>query len=106
MTDQRSFTDQVRDQLDKFSEDLKELEAKSHEFEASLKAEFEKGAAEMREMAAQGHQRFQKVADATEEEWERFREETEFAARAMRNSFNYFLSHYRRRAKERADTEQ
>ena len=75
MKDREELIDKAKKQLDEFSGQLEELE----------------------KMVSDAKQIYERAKSSSEETWEELKGHMELTGKALRNSFNYFLSHYKRK---------
>ncbi|MCG8506282.1 MAG: hypothetical protein MI755_16885 [Sphingomonadales bacterium] len=97
MTGDHPFIDRLKGQLDELAEELDKLEAQSRKYDAKMKAEYDKRAEEFKELLDEGKSNFEAFREMSERELDQVKDNLEFTAKALRNSFHYFMSHYKHR---------
>jgi archaellum component FlaC len=95
--DRQKLIDEAKKQLDEFNSQLDDLEVKMKEFSGEAKKVYEKQAVELRKLVGEAEKNFEKAKNASEESWNEVKDFVEFTGKALRNSFNYFLSHYKKK---------
>jgi chromosome segregation ATPase len=95
--DRKSLIDEAKKQLDEFNSQLDDLEVKMKDFSGEAKKVYDEQAKELRKLIGEAEINFEKAKGASEETWGEVKDFVEFTGRALRNSFNYFLSHYQKK---------
>lgn len=95
--DKQSLLDEAKKQLDEFNSQLDDLEVKMKDFSGEAKKVYEDQARELRKLIGEAGKNFEKVKNTSEETWGEVKGFVEFTGKALKNSFNYFLSHYRKK---------
>ncbi len=97
MKDRQELIDKAKKQLDEFSGQLEELEKKMKDLSGKAKKVYDEQAGELRIMVSDAKEIFERAKNSNEETWEEIKGHVELTGKALRNSFNYFLSHYKRK---------
>jgi archaellum component FlaC len=95
--DRQSIINKAKKQLDEFNSQLDDLEVKVKDFSGDAKKVYDEQAAELRKLIGEAEKNFEKAKNASEETWGEVKDFVEFTGKALKNSFNYFLSHYRKK---------
>ena len=94
--DRQSLIDAAKKQLEEFNSQLDELEVKMKDFSGDAKKVYDEQAKELRKLIGEAQRNYDKAKNASEETWGEVKEFVEFTGKALKNSFNYFLSHYKK----------
>ncbi len=86
-------------QLDNFKKEMEELKEKAAHYSEEAKKEFDERSVEVEELYHDAVEWHEKLGKKTEEKWEEVKEFAILTNKALRHSFNYFLSHYRKKEK-------
>jgi phage host-nuclease inhibitor protein Gam len=89
------FVEKLKAQLDDINADLDNLEAKVNDARADVKEEYQEKLHEAKEARVIAETKLQKLRDAGEDAWEEMKAEAEHTWKALRNSVNYFKSHFK-----------
>jgi chromosome segregation ATPase len=95
--DKQSLINEAKKQLDEFNTQLDDLEVKMKDFSGEAKKVYDEQAIELRKLVGEAQKNFDKAKNASEETWAEVKDYVEFTGKALRNSFNYFLSHYKKK---------
>lgn len=95
--DRKSLIDAAKKQLEEFNSQLDELEVKMKDFSGDAKKVYDEQAKELRKLVGEAQKNFDKAKNASEETWIEVKDYVEFTGKALKNSFNYFLSHYKKK---------
>jgi Na+/phosphate symporter len=76
---------------------MDKLEEKMKGLSGEAKKVYEEQSAELRSMLQDAEKKYEEAREASEETWEEVKGYVELTGKALRNSFNYFLSHYKRK---------
>ena len=101
MTNEHPFIDKLKEQLDEFADELDRLEEKSQKFDQKAREEYRKRADEFEELVREGKSNLEAAKHMSEQELDRMKDFAELTGKAMRNSFNYFMSHYKDYGKDK-----
>ncbi len=85
----------LKDQIDEIDGKMEALGQKSEKLESDARAEYDERLTELRQARRKAQQRMEEARDAGEEQWEEIKDDAEHAWKALRNSFNYFKSHFK-----------
>ncbi len=94
--DRQSLINQAKKQLDEFNSQLDDLEVKMKDFSGEAKKVYDEQAQELRKLIGEAEKNFEKAKYASEETWGEVKDFVDFTGKALKNSFNYFLSHYKK----------
>jgi chromosome segregation ATPase len=95
--DKQSLINEAKKQLDGFNLQLDDLEVKMKDFSGEAKKVYDEQAKELRKLVGEAQKNFDKAKNASEETWSEVKDYVEFTGKALKNSFNYFLSHYKKK---------
>jgi len=95
--DRKSMLDEAKKQLNEFNSQLNELEIKMKDFSGEAKKIYDDQAKELRKLIGEAEKNFDNAINVSEETWGEVKEFVEFTGKALQNSFNYFLSHYKKK---------
>ena len=95
--DRQSLLDEAKKQLNEFNSQLDDLEVKMKDFSGEAKKVYDDQASELRKLIGEAEKNFDKAKNASEETWGEVKSYVEFTGKALKNSFNYFLSHYKKK---------
>jgi len=95
--DRQILLDEAKKQLNEFNSQLDDLEVKMKDFSGEAKKVYDKQAEELRNLIGEAEKNFDKAKNASEETWVEVKSYVEFTGKALKNSFNYFLSHYKKK---------
>jgi len=95
--DRQSLIDEAKKQLEGFNAQLDDLEVKMKDFSGEAKKVYDDQAKELRKLIGEAQKNFDRAKNASEETWGEVKEYVEFTGKALKNSFNYFLSHYKKK---------
>ena len=97
MIDRQKLMQEAKKQLDEFNIQLDDLEIKMKDLSGEAKKVYDERAVELRGMIKEAGQKFEEAKNASEETWDQVKGHVELTHKALKNSFNYFLSHYRKK---------
>lgn len=97
MVDKDKIIQEAKKQLDVLSKELDKLEGKMKDLSGEGKKVYEKQSAELRAMLKEAEKKYEEAKNASEETWEEVKGYLDLTGKALKNSFNYFLSHYRKK---------
>jgi chromosome segregation ATPase len=95
--DKQSLINEAKKQLEEFNSQLDDLEVKMKDLSGEAKKVYDDRAKELRKLIGEAGKNFEKAKNASEETWGEVKDFVEFTGKALRNSFNYFLSHYKKK---------
>jgi hypothetical protein len=96
--DKQTLIDKAKKQLDEFNAQLDDLEVKMKGFSGEAKKVYDAQAKELRKLVGEAEKNLKKAKNASEETWGEVKDFVEFTGKALKNSFNYFLSHYKKKS--------
>ena len=89
------FVESLKQQLDELNAEVDELEAKMKNAREDVRGEYEERLAQAIAEGDRARQKLEEVREAGEDAWEDMKDEAEHAWKALRNSVNYFKSHFK-----------
>jgi len=95
--DRQSLIDETKKQLEEFNSQLDDLEVKMKDFSGEAKKVYDVQSKELRNLVSEAEKNFDKAKNASEETWGEVKDFVEFTGKALKSSFNYFLSHYKKK---------
>jgi archaellum component FlaC len=95
--DRKSLIEEAKKQLNEFNSQLDDLEIKMKDFSGEAKKVYDEQAGELRKLIGEAEKNFDKAKNASEETWDEVKDFVEFTGKALRSSFNYFISHYKKK---------
>jgi hypothetical protein len=96
--DKQTLINKAKKQLDEFNSQLDDLEVKMKDFSGEAKKVYDAQAKELRKLVGEAEKNLKKAKNASEETWGEVKDFVEFTGKALKNSFNYFLSHYKKKS--------
>lgn len=84
-------------QLSGFQKELNELKETSSHLSEEAKKQFEVGAKELEKLYKEADVQFEKLSHKAEENYKEAKEFIELTNKALKHSFHYFMSHYRKK---------
>ncbi len=97
MSSKKTILSNFRDQLDEFEEEIDRLEKKSRVFDEKLKKVFKRHAGDFKEIVDDGKINVERLKELTEVEFDSFKENVEFTAKALKKSFEVFVEQFKER---------
>jgi len=98
--DRTQIIEKLKGELDKLNQELDKAEVKVQELSGEGKKTYQKQVDELRQLMAEAKTKYDKAKGSAEESWKEVQDNIEFTARALKNSVNYFMSHFKQRKKE------
>ena len=95
--DRQSLMNEAKKQLEEFNSQLDDLEVKMKDFSGEAKKVYDVQSKELRKLVGEAEKNFDKAKNASEETWDEVKDFVEFTGKALKSSFNYFLSHYKKK---------
>ena len=95
--DRKEIIDKIKAELDNVSEEIKKLETKMGELSEEAKVTYKKQIDDLQTMYTKAEDKFENAKDVAEDKWEDVRENIDLTRKALKNSYNYFLSHYKKK---------
>lgn len=84
-------------QLKRLKEELDELKKASGHLSTEAKKHFDVGAAELEKLYQETNEKFDELKGKAESSYKEAKAFVELTNKALRHSFNYFMSHYRKK---------
>ena len=103
MSSKKTILSNFRDQLHEFEEEIDRLEKKSRIFDEKLKTAFKRHAGDFREIVDDGKINVERLKELTEAEFDRFKSNVEFTAKALKKSLEVFVEQFKEREKSEDD---
>jgi phage-related minor tail protein len=94
---QSEILEEGKKQLETFKAELAELKEKASHFGEEAKKEFDVRSKEVEELYQEALVGYDKLKIKTEAGWQETRDFVALTNKALKHSFNYFLSHYRKK---------
>jgi len=88
---------EAKKQLNGFQEEMAELRQTSSELSVEAKKQFDVAAKELETLYKEADQKFDSLKDKAEENYNDAKEFIELTNKALKHSFNYFISHYKKK---------
>ena len=89
--------EEARKQLDTFIAEIGVLRLKASELGEGAKKEFESSANELEGLFKDAGKKYDELQKKSSENWHEAKDFVELTDKALRHSFNYFMSHYRKK---------
>lgn len=80
-----------------FKADLEKLKEKTAHFSEEAKKEFDERVKELEELIKDAEAKYEELKVKTEENWNDLKDFVALTNKALRHSFKYFMSHYRKK---------
>jgi len=87
----------LKAELDNVSAEIKKLEKKMGELGEEAKVTYKKEIDDLQKLYKGAEDKFEQAKDVAEDKWDDVRENLELTRKALKNSYNYFLSHYKKK---------
>ena len=84
-------------QLTSFQKEINELKEASSHLSEEAKKQFDIGAKELEKLYKEADVQFEKLSQKAEENYKEAKEFIELTNKALKHSFHYFMSHYRKK---------
>ena len=97
MSDRQDLIEKAKKQLDEFNSQLDDIEAKMVDLSGEAKKIYEEQSVELRKMLKDAQKNIESAKNSSEETWQEVKGHIDLTRKALKNSFNYFLSHYRKK---------
>jgi hypothetical protein len=95
MLNKDALIEQAKRQLDNLSAELDELEVKAQEMGGEAKKIYDEKSGDLRALVEEAWEKFEQAKSVGEESWSQLKDQVELTQKALRNSFNYFKSHFK-----------
>ncbi|MCK5572642.1 MAG: hypothetical protein KAJ12_07765 [Bacteroidetes bacterium] len=89
--------DQLKKELDGLSDQLKDVEQKLSGLSEEVREMSREHAGDLQGLIAEAREKAEKAKMTADEVWVHVKDDLELTGRALKNSVNYFLSHYRKK---------
>ena len=84
-------------QLVKFQKEIDEIKEASAHLSEEAKKQFDIGAKELESLYKDADEKFDTLSSKAEENYKEVKDFVELTNKALKHSFNYFMSHYRKK---------
>ena len=86
-------------QIDSFKKQLEEMQLKEKvdNLSADAKKVYEQQRKELEELIDESEEKFNAVSDKASESWQETKDFVELTNKALKHSFNYFMSYYKKK---------
>lgn len=88
---------EAKKQLVKFQKEIDEIKEASSHLSIEAKKQFDVGAKELESLYQEADKKFDTISSKAEENYKEVKEFVELTNKALKHSFNYFMSHYRKK---------
>lgn len=88
---------EAKKQLESFEKEMADLKETSVELSAEAKKQFDVGAKELERLYKEADEKFEALAGKAEESYKEAKDFIDLTNKALKHSFNYFMSHYRKK---------
>jgi len=88
---------EAKKQLVKFQEEIDEIKEASAHLSKEAKKQFDIGAKELESLYKEANEKFDTLSSKAEENYKEVKDFVELTNKALKHSFNYFMSHYRKK---------
>jgi len=89
--------EKAKKQLTSFQEEIDELKEASAHLSDDMKKQFDVGSKELKTLYSEADTTFDGLKDKAEENYKEAKDFIELTNKALQHSFNYFMSHYRKK---------
>jgi len=89
--------EEAKKQLVRFQKEIDEIKEVSSHLSQEGKKQFEIGAKELETLYKDAYKKFDTLSNKAEENFKEVKEFVELTNKALKHSFNYFMSHYRKK---------
>lgn len=87
----------AKKQLAGFQKEISELKVASSHLSAEAKKQFDIGAKELETLYKEADEKFDTLSHKAEENYKEVKDFLELTNKALKHSFHYFMSHYRKK---------
>lgn len=88
---------EAKKQLANFQKEINEIKEASSHLSAEAKKQFDIGAKELESLYKDADKKFDALSTKAEENYKEVKEFVELTNKALKHSFHYFMSHYRKK---------
>lgn len=89
--------EEAKKQMQHFQEEMAVLRETSSELSVEAKKQFDIGAKELESLYKEADKKFDGLSSKAEESYKEAKEFIELTNKALKHSFHYFMSHYRKK---------
>lgn len=89
--------EEAKKQLARFQKEIDEIKQTSSHLSEEAKKQFDIGAKELEILYKDAEKKFDTLSTKAEENFKEIKEFAELTNKALKHSFNYFMSHYRKK---------
>lgn len=89
--------EEAKKQLVRFQKEIAELKVASSHLSEEAKKQFDIGAKELETLYKDAHTKFETLSNKAEENFKEVKDFVELTNKALKHSFNYFMSHYKKK---------
>jgi len=89
--------EEAKKQLERFQQEINELKGASSHLGADMKKQFDMGAKELQGLYKDADEKFDNLKDKAEDNYKEVKDFVELTNKALKHSFNYFMSHYKKK---------
>ncbi len=89
--------EESKKQLHRFKEELAELKTTTAHLSVEAKKQFDIGANELDKLYSEAETKFDELKNKAESSYQEAKAFVDLTNKALRHSFNYFMSHYRKK---------
>lgn len=89
--------EEAKKQLADFQKEISEIKAASSHLSEEAKKKFDIGAKELEHLYKDADEKFDVLSHKAEENYKEIKDFIELTNKALKHSFNYFISHYRKK---------
>ena len=97
MSDRHDLIEKAKKQLNEFNSQLDDVEVKMKDLTGEAKKIFDEQSVELRKMIKDAQKNIEKAKNTSEEAWEEIKGHIDLTRKALKSSFHYFLSHYKKK---------
>lgn len=88
---------EAKKQLAHFEKEMQELKDATSHLSVEAKKQFDVGAKELEKLYKEAHEKFDGLSHKAEENYKEVKDFIELTNKALKHSFNYFISHYKKK---------
>lgn len=88
---------EAKKQLAHFEKEIAELKSSTSHLSVEAKKQFDIGAGELERLYKEAHEKYDELTHKAEENYKDAKGFIELTNKALKHSFNYFMSHYRKK---------
>lgn len=89
--------EEAKKQLARFQKEIDEIRQASSHLSQEAKKQFDIGAKELETLYKDAEKKFDTLSGKAEENFKEIKDFAELTNKALKHSFNYFMSHYRKK---------